>query len=354
MRTYPLFDAFPRLGVFPRAGLLDGITAVQPLRGADGIWIKRDDLSAADFGGNKIRKLDLLLAQAQADGRRELLAFGYSGSNFVAATAWHGRKLGLATHAVLLPQADAPYVADNLATGLHVGAQLYLARSTGAAIARAALLSAQCLLRRRQTPLWIPPGGSSPLGTLGFVNAAFELKAQIDAGLMPVPTRLYVAFSSMGTVAGLAIGLALAGLPTRIEAVQVVGPEFASRAKLDRLIGRTLRLLQCIDPSACPSRTSEVRIREEFFGSGYALASVATKASMQRFEADTDARSDSAYSGKAIAALYADHDAGRLQTPALYWHSFNAHARPPGVDPLPPQRLARFVTTSLRPAGTVR
>jgi D-cysteine desulfhydrase len=354
MRTYPLFDAFPRLGVFPRAGLLDGVTAVQRMPGLDGVWIKRDDLSAADFGGNKIRKLDLLLAQAQADGRRELLAFGYSGSNFVAATAWHGRKLGLTTQAVLLPQADAPYVADNLATGLHAGAQLYLAHSTGAAVARAALLSALSLLRRGHAPLWIPPGGSSPLGALGFVNAAFELKAQIDAGLMPAPARLYVAFSSMGTVAGLAIGLALAGLPTRIEAVQVVGQAFASESKLDRLVGRTLRLLRRTDPSACPARIAEVRIRNEFYGSGYALASPSAKASMQRFEAATGARSDSAYSGKAIAALYADHDTGRLQAPALYWHTFNAHGRPPGVDPLPPQRLARFVTNGLRPAGTVR
>jgi D-cysteine desulfhydrase len=343
MRTYPLFDAFPRLGVFPRAGLLDGITAVQPLPGADGIWIKRDDLSASDFGGNKIRKLDLLLAQAQADGRRELLAFGYSGSNFVAATAWHGRKLGLSTQAVLLPQADAPYVADNLATGLHAGAQLHLAHSTGTAVACAALLSAQCLLRRGRVPLWIPPGGSSPLGTLGFVNAAFELKAQIDAGLMPVPARLYVAFSSMGTVAGLAIGLALAGLPTRIEAVQVVGPEFASATKLERLVSRTLQLLRRTDPSACPPRTAEVRIRNEFYGSGYAMASAATKAAMQRFESASGAHSDSAYSGKAIAALYADHDSGQLRGPTLYWHTFNAHARPAGVAPLPPRALERYV-----------
>lgn len=343
MRSYPLFDAFPRLGVFPRAGLLDGVTSVHPMSGVNDVWIKRDDLSASDFGGNKIRKLDLLLAQAHARGKREVLTFGYSGSNFVAATAWHGRKLGLTTQAVLLPQADAPYVADNLATGLHAGARLHLAHRSRGAVSRALAVSAASLLRHGRMPVWIPPGGSSPLGALGFVNAAFELKAQIDAGAMPAPARLYVAFSSMGTVAGLAIGLALAGLDTRIEAIQVVGNEFASPARLDRLIQSTRQLLRRVDASACPSRIAEVRVRPEFHGDGYAIASAATKDAMRRFDTATGALSDSAYSGKAIAALYADHDAGRLQGSTLYWHTFNAHGRPPRVAPLPTAQLVPYV-----------
>src|SRR3546814_2777667 len=68
---------------------------------AEQIYIKRDDLSAADYGGNKIRKLDFLLADALARGRRELTVFGYAGSNFVAASAWHGSQLGLRVSAGL-------------------------------------------------------------------------------------------------------------------------------------------------------------------------------------------------------------------------------------------------------------
>ncbi|MFP5307797.1 MAG: 1-aminocyclopropane-1-carboxylate deaminase/D-cysteine desulfhydrase, partial [Gammaproteobacteria bacterium] len=280
MRSYPLFDAFPRLGVFPRANLLGAPTPVRPLRGADGVWIKRDDLSAADYGGNKIRKLDLLLARAASDGARDLVTFGYSGSNFVAATAWHGRKLGLRTHAFLLPQADAPYVADNLAVDLHCGAELRVARSGRSAVARALAASLRIVLASGRAPRWIAPGGSTPLGALGFVNAAFELRAQVDAAAMPVPERLYVAFSSMGTVAGLAIGLALAGLPTRIEAVQVVGPEYASREKLDRLMARTLALLRSVEPAAVPERINGIDIRTDFFGGTYAVAPEATRVAM--------------------------------------------------------------------------
>ncbi|MEQ1440598.1 pyridoxal-phosphate dependent enzyme [Fontimonas sp. SYSU GA230001] len=343
MSSYPLFDAFPRLGVFPRAGLLHGATPVQPLRGYDTVWIKRDDLSASDYGGNKIRKLDLLLARAAADDRRDLVTFGYSGSNFVAATAWHGRKLSLTTHAFLLPQADAPYVADNLATGLHCGAELRVGRSQPAVVAQALACSLRVLARSGRAPRWIPPGGSTPLGALGFVNAAFELRQQIDAGELPVPQRLYVAFSSMGTVAGLAIGLALAGLPTRIEAIQVVGPQFASRDKLDRLVQRTLALLRRTDPAAAPARIAEVDIRTEFFGEHYAVATDATKGAMQRFAAATGAHSDSAYSGKALAGLHADLDAGTVHEPVLYWHTFNAHGRPAGVAPLSKEALRDYV-----------
>ncbi|MFA5941440.1 MAG: pyridoxal-phosphate dependent enzyme [Sinimarinibacterium sp.] len=346
MSSYPLFDAFPRLRVFPRAGLLETATPVQSLAGQGAVWVKRDDLSAGDYGGNKIRKLDLLLARAAADGRHDLVTFGYSGSNFVAATAWHGRKLGLATHAFLLPQADAPYVADNLATGVHCGAELRVSRSQLSVIAQALACSLRVLARSGRAPRWIPPGGSTPLGALGFVNAAFELRQQIDAGLLPVPSRLYVAFSSMGTVAGLAIGLALAGLPTQIEAVQVVGPQFASRDKLDRLVQRTLSLLRRTDPAAAPVRIADVRIRTEFFGTQYAVATEATKRAMQRFEDATGAHSDSAYSGKALAGLYADLDAGSCDGPVLYWHTFNAHGRPAGVPPLPTARLRDYLLSA--------
>ena len=327
--AYPLFDAYPRLATLPRAGIFTTATLVQPLPGHDRAWVKRDDLSNAEFGGNKIRKLDLLLGEAQAQQRRCLLAFGYSGSNFVAATAWHGHRLGMDTIGLLLPQADAPYVADNLATSRATRAELGFGGSTGALVAQAVARSLRRLATQGRWPYWMPPGGSTPLGALGFVNAAFELRAQIDAGLCPEPERIYVAFSSMGTVAGLSIGLVLAGLRSRVVAVQVVSDRFASRAKLDALIARTQRLLQQLDP-AIPAKAAPVEIRTEFFGSEYAVPTEATQTAMQAFGQETDARSDSAYSGKALACFYADL-AADCSRPALFWHTFNAHARPSGA-----------------------
>ena len=323
MAAYPLFDAHPRLAALPRAGLYTAATPVQPLPGHDGAWVKRDDLSNAGYGGNKIRKLDLLLGEAQAQQRRCLVAFGYRGSNFVAATAHHGRGLGLDTIGLLLPQADAPYVAANLAVSRAADAELAEGGSSAALVAQAVARSLRRLGRDGRWPYWMPPGGSTPLGALGFVNAAFELRAQVEAGLCPEPARITVAFSSMGTVAGLAVGLALAGLRSTVVAVQVVGAEFAGTAKLDALIARTQALLRRLD-SAIPARAAPVELRAEFFGPGYAIPTPATAEAMRRFtEALGDARADSAYSGKALACFYADLQA-RRPGPMLFWHTFNA------------------------------
>ena len=348
MSAYPLLELSPRLrAALPVAGLLTAATPVQPLAGAEGVFLKRDDLSAAGYGGNKIRKLDFLLAAAKARGARELLTFGYAGSNFVAATAWHGRRLGLDTTAYLLPQADAAYVADNLALGLHTGAQLHVlpdeTRIGFAALAHCA----RSALGRGRLPYWIPPGGSSPLGVAGFVNAALELRAQVDAGLLPEPQAIYVAFSSMGTVAGLALGLELAALPTRIVAVRVVGPRYAAAERLRQLLVRSARFLGRWHAPLLPladAAMARVRVRTEFLGAGYAIATPEVRTAIARFAAAGALRADSAYSGKALACLYRDLDDGVLQRagPVLFWHTFNAHGLPAGV--------ARPLITDLPPA----
>ncbi|HUP92351.1 MAG TPA: pyridoxal-phosphate dependent enzyme [Solimonas sp.] len=349
MNPYPLFEACPQLGAeFPVAHLLAAPTPIEPM--GEGLFLKRDDLTAADYGGNKIRKLDFLLADAQRRGARELLGFGYAGSNFVAATAWHGRKLGLHTIGLLLPQVNAPYVTDNLAVGLAAGAELRQLDTSGAIVRAALWRSARSLLRHGRAPRWIPPGGSSPVGVLGFVNAALELKRQVDAGLAPAPDSIYVAFSSMGTVAGLALGLELAGLHSRIVAVQVVDAHFASAGKLAQLIGRSRGLLGRFAPQLRSAGADRVEIRTEFFGSEYARPTTQASAAMHRFASVTGARADSAYSGKALACFYADLDGGLLRgRSTLFWHTFNAHGSPAGVShPAPdnvPLSLRRYFSS---------
>jgi 1-aminocyclopropane-1-carboxylate deaminase/D-cysteine desulfhydrase-like pyridoxal-dependent ACC family enzyme len=333
MTPLPLFERYPQLAsAHPVAGLLQGPTPVEPFAGAGGVFLKRDDLTATDYGGNKIRKLDFLLADARARGRKTVLTFGYAGSNFVAATAWHGAKLGLKTIAGLLPQVPADYIVDNLSVALAAGAQLFVREREPALIASALARSLGATLRDRAPPVWIPPGGSNALGALGFVNAALELQAQVESGTLPAPRSIVLPFSSMGTVAGIAAGLSLAKLPARITAVQVVGEKHAGRDALAALTANLAALLRRhgvrVDVDAMLSR---VDIRTEFYGGTYAQADATTHAAMDRFAEATGARADSAYSGKALACLYADLASGRLQAPALYWHTLSASVRPPGV-----------------------
>lgn len=346
MDAYPLFAAWPKLADrLPVAGLLAGPTPVVALE--PGVHVKRDDLSAPDFGGNKVRKLDFLLADAQAGAARELLTFGYAGSNFVAATAWHGRKVGLRTVAYLLPQPAHEYSGTNLAVGLAAGAELHVLPNSAVIGVAAVLRSAGALLRHGTAPAWIPPGGSSPKGVVGFVNAAFELKAQVEAGQLPQPDAIYVPFSSMGTVAGLALGCELAHLRARIEAIQVAPDRYASWPKLERLVRETEEWLRRLAPSLPQTRALErVRIRKEFLGPGYAQAIPEGTAAMQRFRAAGGERADPTYTGKALAALYHDLAVGRLRgQAALYWHTLSARALPDGVR----RPAAADVPSALRP-----
>ena len=339
MGLYPLFDRLPRLRArAPVAGLLPAATPVTPFAGGTGLYLKRDDLSAPDYGGNKIRKLDFLLGSARDRGVREILTFGYAGSNFVAATAWHAAKLGIHTCGFLLPQEPAAYIPDNLAVSLSVGAELRELPTQPVIGSHSVLRSLRSLLQRGRWPWWIPPGGSTPLGVLGFVNGALELRQQIDAGELPPPEVIYVAFSSMGTVAGLAIGLALARLPTRIMAIQVVDSRFASPSALRKLVARSLRFIGNAGTGlpALEAVLARIEIRTEFFGETYARPTAATRAAIERFQHACGARADSAYTGKGLAGFYADLDAGQLRGKnVLYWHSLNANGRPAGVA-LPP------------------
>ena len=118
--TLPLFERYPGLAAWPVAGIAALPTPLEALPGLDGelglagITVKRDDLTNATYGGNKVRKLDLLLGRALADGCRSVITFGAYGSNHALATAVHAASLGLEPHVVLSPQAPGPFAAATL------------------------------------------------------------------------------------------------------------------------------------------------------------------------------------------------------------------------------------------------
>ncbi len=297
------------------------------LDGVEQLFIKRDDLTASPYGGNKVRKLEFLLADAQDRGARRVVTFGYAGSNHALATALYSPRAGLHTTSILLPQPNAHYVRRNLLAAHAAGAKL-VARSRVSTIAlTVAAIEAMTRLTGAPRPYIIPAGGSSPIGVMGYVNAAFELADQIVAGSLPRPDRIYLSLGSMGTTAGLAIGFALAGLPIEIHAIRVVDTRFGSREKLDQLVKRTYAFMKSrgmdfpdIDPLA------RIVIRDEFFGNRYGEFT-ASGVDAVLFARDTaDIRLDGTYSGKAFAALLADAKSGALRGKnILFWNTHNSH-----------------------------
>src|SRR5262249_29706205 len=155
-------------------------------------------------GGNKVRKLEWLLADAHARGARRVVAVGAAGSHHVLTTTYFAKREGLDVEAVLVPQPRTEHVVEVLRTAVALGVRPTAARSWGAA---AALLLLR-MARADKNTRFLPVGGSSVLGSMGYVTAARELAAQVRAGAMPEPDVCLVALGSGGTAAGLAAGFA--------------------------------------------------------------------------------------------------------------------------------------------------
>ena len=312
-------EALPGLETeLPSAGLARLPTPIDEVR-VDGrvLWIKRDDLSDPRYGGNKVRKLDLILAAAMRDGCRRIVTFGATGTHHGLATALFCQALGLNCEVLLFDQPDTPHVRDNLRRLGEAGARRVHCGSLSMTLLRYALHPG----RLRRDTRFVFAGGSDPLGTLAFVNAALELAAQVRAGECPAPSRIYCALGSGSTLAGLTLGVALAGLPSEVIGVRVadarLGPfDACSERTVAALMARTLRWLaqRGIDwPAGLPTP----RIDHGWIGAGYGHV---TESGLQATAVLADAAGlalDATYTAKAAAAALADRRAG----PVLYWHT---------------------------------
>lgn len=269
------------------------------------LWIKRDDLAGEGFGGSKARKLELFLAEA----RGRVLTFGGAGSNHALATAFHAHRLGLPCALVLLPEPPADHVERHLLAAHGLGAELHAGR-------RADLDDGGA----RFGPAYvIPQGGTSALGSVGYVGAGFELARQCATGELPIPDHVFIATGTTGAAAGLYVGLRAAGLTSSLVAVRASSRASANEARLAREIGETVSLLRRIDPHFPDVGVDRnVRIEHRFAGAGYAIPSAAGERASALARGLIDL--DPTYTAKAFAALIA----ARLRGPALFWNTYDA------------------------------
>ena len=232
-------------------------------------------MSGKVYGGNKIRKLEFTLGDALHINVKNVLTFGAAGSNHALATAIYAKQLGLNSISMLVPQPNAYYVRRNLLMSYHCGAELPLCPNIQFVMPLVTLAALYQLLQHRlksgRFPKVIPMGGSSPLGAVGFVNAAFELKEQIIKGEIPEPDYIYVASGSMGTAAGLTLGLEVIKSKTRLISVRVNSDKMVNTTGMFKLIKKTNTLLSSLDSSFPRLKFSEydIDIRNGFFGKQY-------------------------------------------------------------------------------------
>ena len=329
-----LFEQYPELKEkLPYVKLGEFPTPIKHLRnfgkeiGTDSLYLKHDGMSSQIYGGNKIRKLEFLLGDALRKGAKGVLTFGFAGSNHALATAVYAQKLGLKGISILLDQPNARYVRRNLLLSHVCGAENHHFKNKIAAYIPTIMALLQKKLKQGKFPYIIGPGGSSPLGAIGYVNAGFELKAQIARGLMPEPDKVFVALGTMGTAVGLTIGLRAAGLKTRVVSVRVVDEKYGNKESFIKLFKKTIALISSLDSSfpRVEITDSEVDIKHNFFGEQYARFTEAAIEAIDLLEKSEGILLEGTYTGKTMAALIDQvrrHNTGKEVL--LFWNTYNA------------------------------
>ncbi len=348
-----LFESFPDLArALPWTALVDRPTPIQRLDrlsdrlGAE-VWVKRDDLTSPVYGGNKPRKLEFVLAEAREQGRRTLVTLGGLGTNHGLATAIFGRKLGFEVVLLLFEQPVTEHVQQNLLLFQAHGARLVFTGSMAGGVKR--YLVTERL--RRPGAYFIPGGGSSPAGTLGYVDAAFELAGQIARGEAPLPSAIFVAAGSSGTLAGLTLGCRLAGLSIPIHGVQVAPGVVANPKNALRLARRTLSLMQRADAAVPRPTLAPAPLIRHHYGAGYGHPTDAGREARELLAETEGLDLDLTYTAKAMAALLEYVRQEKPAGPVLFWHTFNSvQLDTDGLSPasLPPE-FHRFFDGALRP-----
>jgi D-cysteine desulfhydrase len=284
--------------------------------GAKNIFVKNDGVSGVPFGGNKVRKLEFLLADAIGKGAKSVVTVGQAGSNHALTTIVCAKRVGLEAHSVLSPQLNATYVRRNLLLSLCFDGNVHYAKTD----------QERDKIAKKIDAYFIPIGGSNSLGTLGFVKAAFELKAQIEQGTLPEPDYIYVALGSAGTAAGLILGARLAGLSSKIVAVRISGTEKQKSKTLVELLNKTSSFLHKKDKKfpEIIFHNSDFEMRHEFMGDEYALVTPETADAIKILHDLEGIKLEGTYTGKTFAALLHDVKTKKdfKDKNILFWNTF--------------------------------
>lgn len=314
-----LHDRFPELReTLPHVRLGQ---APSPLRRVEGLtstelWVK-DEGAFGDggWGGNKVRKLEWLIPDAQRLGRKTILTFGGLGTNWGLATALYGKEHGLTTALALVDQPVDDHVRAQLERLEKSGATLHFTHSKARTIALLPLL----LVRHRdglKPPYLLPAGGSSSVGILGPVEIGLEIAEAVAKSEVAEPSHVVTAVGTGGTAAGVALGLALAGLSTKVVAVVVNDKLRLDERTILAKARRTEQLLRGRGASLPDLDLSGrlVVVRDQL-GDGYGHATVAGTDAQVAGTA-VGLHLDPVYTAKAAAAMLAMDDA--VQGPFVF------------------------------------
>jgi len=313
--------AIPSVPLAPYPTPVEEMTRLrEALGGGPRLFVKRDDTIAFAFGGNKVRKMRIVLAQAREAGADTLITTGGIQSNHcrvtAAAAVRHGLKCVIVANGAPPPKPTANALLDAL-----FGAEVrYVARRED----RAPMVDAVAdgLRRQGRHPFIVPLGASTPHGAAAFALAVGELAGQMKIDrTIPMPDVIVHSSSSGGTQAGLIAGCCIYGLPSRILGISADESSAALGAEVRRILAGLEQLLGA-DPGALASDQAP-EIDDGFVGEGYGIPTPASREALELVARTEAIVLDPTYTAKAMAGLIAHVRAGRFASDqtVLFWHT---------------------------------
>jgi 1-aminocyclopropane-1-carboxylate deaminase/D-cysteine desulfhydrase-like pyridoxal-dependent ACC family enzyme len=279
------------------------------------LLIKRDDAIAFGFGGNKVRKIEMVAARARSEAADLLITTGGVQSNHCRVTAAAAARLGMKCLIVANGTPPARLSGNALLDDMF-GAEM---RYVPGRADRAPAMDAAAAEWRSQggRPFIIPLGASTPLGALGFARAVGEMAGQLERA----PDFIFHSTSSGGTQAGLAAGCAMNGLATRVVGISADETVAGLQASVGAIIEGMGGLLG-LDGGALAA-SCRIEADDRFVGEGYGVPTEASREA-QRLLARTEALIvDHTYTAKALAGMIGWIREGRVAHDAtvLFWHT---------------------------------
>jgi len=275
------------------------------------LLVKRDDQTGLAFGGNKTRKLEFLVAEAQAQGADTLLSAGALQSNHCRQTAAAAAKFGFNCILVLVGQPP-----------VQASANLLLDQLFGAEIVWAEISRREAVLQETfektsaqgNKPYLVPYGGSSPTGALGYVFAMEEF-----VGQKVKADWIVFASSSGGTQAGLVLGTRVFGYEGKVLGISIDEPQRILQERVAKLASETSEQLgRCIEFSS-----DEVLVNDEYAAPGYGVLTGAEREAISLFAKYEGLLLDPVYTGRAAAGLIDLVRKGffKKDETVLFWHT---------------------------------
>jgi D-cysteine desulfhydrase len=308
----------PDLSRFPRTSLRGGPSPIQHLArlsqklGGAEIFVKREDLDGLGGGGNKLRKLEFLIGEAEALGADTIITVGGRQSNHARLTAAAAARVGMKCEVVLsrlVPIEDDDYVnSGNVLLNQLFGARIHDIPGNVNALEYAENRAA--ILRSEGRNVYVCPlGGSSPAGCLGYVDCAVEIFDQAETQRLDFD-HIVVANGSGGMQAGLVSGSIVMGRPTSA----ITG--FTVLAELEKArtttLEKTRQTVALLDP-ALTVPDEAITLYGDQLGGGYGLPTEAMHEALGLIASLEGLLLDPVYSGKAFAGLIKEIRGGRFR-----------------------------------------